>query len=83
MEKWLKSCKTMKQRFATEQFLTSFPVETRFWVRERDPKTCAEAGELAEHILTSEKTPSWRDANEGGAADGGTEYPSGSGDEEV
>ena len=58
MEKWLKSCKTVKdvkQRFAVEQFLTSLPAEIRIWVRERDPKTCAAAGELAHTFVQARK----------------------------
>ena len=59
MEKWLKSCKMMKemkQRFAVEQFLTSLPAEIRIWVHERDPKTCTAAGELT-HICASKEAP--------------------------
>ena len=58
MEKWLKPCKTIKevkQRVAVEQFLTFLPAEIRIWVRERDPKMCAAAGELAHTFVQARK----------------------------
>lgn len=45
-KKWLELCAYVKGCDAEvcEQFLTSLPADTRIWVRERGPKTYAEAG---------------------------------------
>ena len=50
--KWLKEHTTtveqMQEAIGLEQFLNSLPTEKRVWVYEKKPKTCVEAGELAD-----------------------------------
>ena len=50
--KWLKEHATtveqMQEAVGLEQFLNSLPAEKRVWVYEKKPKTCVEAGELAD-----------------------------------
>ena len=50
--KWLKEHTTtvgqMQEAVRLEQFLNSLPTEKRVWVYEKKPKTCVEAGELAD-----------------------------------
>ena len=49
--KWLRECKSMeeiREAVGKEQFLNSLPMDKRLWVVERKPKTCIEAGELAD-----------------------------------
>ena len=51
--KWSRECKTVQEVLelvAMEQLLSSMSEDTRVRVRERKPKTCAEAGELADDI---------------------------------
>ena len=54
LQKWTKEC-TSKQEVlefvAVEQLLNVMPEDIRVWVRERKPKTAAEAGELADDYL--------------------------------
>ena len=48
--KWLKVYTTLEQiqeAFVLEKFLNLLPVEKRLWVYKK-PKTCVEAGELAD-----------------------------------
>ena len=50
-QKWLKEYTTVKQMqeaIGLEQFLGSLPMEKKVWVYEKKPKTCVEAGELAD-----------------------------------
>ncbi|XP_011404865.1 PREDICTED: uncharacterized protein LOC105313269 [Amphimedon queenslandica] len=49
--KWLKECKKVKdvmELVEIEQFLNLLPTEKRLWVAERKPKSCIQAGELAD-----------------------------------
>ena len=49
--KWMRKCvdvAEMQEVIAVEQLLNSMPVGLRIWVRERKPKTVAEAGRLAD-----------------------------------
>ena len=50
--KWLRehstSVEQMQEAIGLEQFLNSLPVEKRVWVYEKKPKTCIQAGELAD-----------------------------------
>ena len=49
--KWLKEYTTLEQMqeaIGLEQFLNLLPMEKRLWVYEKEPKTCVEAGELAD-----------------------------------
>ena len=50
--KWLKeyatSVEQVQEAIGLEQFLNSLPMEKRIWVYEKKPKTCVEAGELAD-----------------------------------
>ena len=49
--KWMRKCADVdevQEVIAVEQLLNSIPVGTRIWVRERKPKTVAEAGRLAD-----------------------------------
>ena len=49
--KWLKEytiLEQMQEAIGLEQFLNSLPMDERVWVYERKPKTCVEAGELAD-----------------------------------
>ena len=49
--KWLRECKTIEdveEAVGKEQFLNSLPKEKRLWVVEKKPKSCVEAGELAD-----------------------------------
>ena len=49
--KWLRECKSMeeiREAVGKEQFLNSLPMDKCLWVVERKPKTCIEAGELAD-----------------------------------
>jgi len=58
LQKWTKEC-TSKQEVlefvAVEQLLNVMPEDIRVWVRERKPKTAAEAGELADDYLQARK----------------------------
>ena len=71
-QKWTKECKTKQdvlEMIATEQLLNTVSEEVRVWVRERKPKTTAEAGQLAEDYVQARKggtrtTPN-RGANRG------------------
>ena len=40
--------KQMQEAIVLEQFLGSLPMEKKVWVYEKKPKTCVEAGELAD-----------------------------------
>ena len=49
--KWTRKCEdvdAVREVIAVEQLLNSMPVGLRIWVRERKPKTVAEAGRLAD-----------------------------------
>ena len=49
--KWLKAYTTVEQvqeAIGLERFLGSLPMEKKVWVYEKQPKTCVEAGELAD-----------------------------------
>jgi len=49
--KWMKQCTTMeelRELMMTEQLLNALPQDVRIWVIEREPKTVAEAGKLAD-----------------------------------
>jgi len=51
VRKWMadhKSVAEVLEVLAIEQFLATLPENVRVWVRERKPKTCAEAGTLAD-----------------------------------
>ena len=57
-QKWTKECKTKQdvlEMIATEQLLNTVSEEVRVWVRERKPKTTAEAGQLAEDYVQARK----------------------------
>ena len=50
-DKWLRACTTtgdIKEVCGIEQFLSTIPMEKKLWVMERKPKTCVQAGELAD-----------------------------------
>ena len=49
--KWLKEYHTLEEVhevLGMEQYLNSLPLEKRVWVSEKKPKTCVQAGELAD-----------------------------------
>ena len=49
--KWLKDHKTVeavREVIGLEQFLSTLPTSVKLWVAERKPKTCVQAGELAD-----------------------------------
>lgn len=49
--KWLKECHNVvdvMNAVGKEQFLNTLPTEKKLWVLERKPKTCVQAGELAD-----------------------------------
>ena len=49
--KWTRQCTTMeelRELMMTEQLLNALPQDVRIWVIEREPKTVAEAGKLAD-----------------------------------
>ena len=51
VQKWMGECGTMQEvleMVGTEQLLNAMGDDVRVWVNERKPKTCAEAGELAD-----------------------------------
>ena len=57
-QKWLKECKNMddiKEAIGIEQFLNTLPPEKRIWLTERKPRTCVEAGELADEYEQARK----------------------------
>ena len=57
--KWGKDCKDVNNVFdmmVREQLLNTLPEEVRVWVRERKPKSCEEAGQLAEDYLQMQET---------------------------
>ena len=54
MCKWTAESKTREEVLelgAVEQLLNAMPEDVRVWIRERKPKTCAEAGELADDYV--------------------------------
>ena len=69
--KWLRECKTIKdvkEAVGKEQFLNSLPKEKRLWVVEKKPKSCVEAGELADEQIRKQDC--------GGDAKGQAQRPS-------
>ena len=57
-QKWLKEYKNMddiKEAIGIEQFLNTLPPEKRIWLTERKPRTCVEAGELADEYEQARK----------------------------
>ena len=49
--KWLKECKKVEEFMelvGIEQILNVLPTEKKLWVAERKPKSCIQAGELAD-----------------------------------
>ena len=57
--KWTRGCGSQEellQVVVTEQVLSVLPKDIQVWVRERKPKTCIEAGQLAEDYLQARKT---------------------------
>ena len=57
-QKWTRECTTKQEVLevvATEQLLNTLSEEIRVWVRERKPKTAAEAGQLAEDYVQARK----------------------------
>ena len=68
--KWLKKCTTVdeiKEQVAMEQFLNILPMEKRAWVKDKKPKTCIAAGELADEYEEARKeaTVEAKDRNRG------------------
>ena len=68
--RWLKDCGTaeeVKNAVVKEQLLATLPEDVRMWVKERKPKTTADAAQLAEDYfqarppgtttLTSDRAP--------------------------
>ena len=58
VQKWMAECTTVQEvleMVRTEQLLNSMGEDVRVWVRERKPKTCAEAGELADDYELARK----------------------------
>ena len=56
--KWMKECNKAQDCFeciTVEQLLNSMNEEVRVWVTERKPKTCAEAGELADDYVQTRR----------------------------
>ena len=57
--KWLKSCKTLEEirdRIILEQFLNTLREDVRVFVKERKPKSAAEAGKLADDFNQARKS---------------------------
>ena len=48
--------KELREVIAVEQFLNTLPTDIRIWVREREPKSGAAAGELADRYLQARKS---------------------------
>ena len=49
--KWMRECHTVEEMtevICLEQFLNTVPRDVRVWVSEKKPKTCLQAGELAD-----------------------------------
>ena len=58
--RWLQDCKTAEdvlEKIAIEQLLSALPEEVRVWVREHQPKTCAEAGHWADEHAQARSAP--------------------------
>ena len=52
--KWTRECvspEQLREMMVTERVLMALPKDIRIWVRERKPKTAAEAGQLAGEYL--------------------------------
>ena len=76
MCKWTTERRTREEvleQLAVEQLLESMPEDVRIWIRERKPKTCAEAGELADDYVHAGQVE-WNDGDdvEGRGATTGT-----------
>ena len=59
VQKWMAECTTVQEvleMVGTEQLLNSMGEDVRVWVRERNPKTCAGAGELVDDYELARKT---------------------------
>ena len=57
-DKWLQACTTtgdIKEVCGIKQFLSTIPMEKKLWVMERKPKTCVQAGELADDYEQARK----------------------------
>ena len=57
-QKWTKDCHTieeLREAIVVEQLLNKLPEDIRVWVKERKPKTSAEAGGLADDYLQARK----------------------------
>ena len=57
-DKWLRACTTtsdIKEVCGIEQFLSTIPMEKKLWVMKRKPKTCVQAGELADEYEQARK----------------------------
>ena len=61
--KWLRECTSvaqMKEMIGQEQLLEKLPADMRAWVRDKKPKSCQEAGELAdEYVQTRQAVGDW------------------------
>ena len=67
-DKWTQGCRSreeLKDLIVLEQLVSILPENVRIWVKERKPKTSAEAGQLADDYAQARKQESTSDGNEG------------------
>ena len=58
LKKWLKKCTTVDgvlEALLIEQLVSTMPTELKVWIKERQPKTSTEAGELADQFVQARK----------------------------
>jgi hypothetical protein len=56
-----KSVDAVTEKLVTEQLLNTKPDNLRIWISERKPKTCREAGRLADDYLLARKNQNIRE----------------------
>ena len=73
LQKWTKECTTMdelRERIVMEQFFNATSADVRLWVKERNPKTAKEAGELADQFMQARRQArDWTKPTEGNPSD--------------
>jgi len=67
-DKWTQGCRSreeLKDLIVLEQLVSALPENVRIWVKERKPKTSAEAGQLVDDYAQAKKQNNNRDVNGG------------------
>ena len=57
--KWMRNCSSVEdvaEVICLEQFYETLPADMRTWVRDKKPRTCKQAGELADEFMQTRQT---------------------------